>query len=191
MASNKIFKQSKRGNPKFFVRSDKFNLLDLATMHRAYQMYATNNNALDPKWSNFITALRKVTVPSINIDSLVHRDHEQEFLIWIDKLASFVIPVNKSTPLEKINFASLEEIRRRVISLAIGTYKKLDTAEEYLPRALAAVLLYKISHVLHANFSKLCDLQDLSQPVSLEYMSGEVMLSTPTLQKVKQKLEGV
>jgi len=191
LTNNKVFKRLEKGASKFFVRSDKFNLLDLATMHRAYQMYATNHNYFDPKWANFIIALRKVTTPSINIQNVAHRDHEQEFLLWIDKLASFVIPVNKHTPLEKINFDSLEEIRRQVISLAIGKYHKLISREDFLPRALAAVLLYKISYLLHGSFSVVCAQEDLSHPVSLEYMSGEVMLSTPTLQKVKQKLEGV
>jgi len=192
LANGKVFKQSKKGIARFYVRSDKFNLLDLATMHRAYQMYATNNKPLDPKWANFISTLRKVTLPSINIENVEPRNHEQEFLIWIDKLASYVIPVNTSTPLEKIKFDSLEEIRRKVISLAIGGYHLLvDSKEDYLPRALAAVLLYKISQVLHSNFSKLCDPKYLSRPVSLENMSGEVMLSYPTLHKLKQKLEGV
>ena len=196
LTKGKVFKQTERGVSRFFIRSDKLTLFELVTMYQDHQVYATNRS-LESSWVELMKSLRKVTVPGMAITTgTSHRDHEQEFLLWIDKLASFVIPVNTSTPLEQTNFSSLDEIRRRIIGLSIKTYNKLareDNAnvESILPRALAAVLLYKISHVLHANFLKLVDSSDLSSPVSLDYLSGEVMLSMPTLQKAKQKLEGI
>jgi len=192
LVKNKVFKRTENGNPKFFVRSDKITLIELAMMYKDFKVYASNSLS-EATWKELITGLRRITTPSINVSGVSHRSHEQEFLIWVDKLSSFVIPVNKSTPLAKINFDSLEEIRRSVVSSAIMKYNFLsrEFREFILPRSLAGVILYHISKGLYLSFLKVCIKTELSEPVSLDSIAAEVMLSTPTLQKVKQKLEGV
>ena len=192
LAKGKVFKQTQKGASRFYVRSDKLNLIELTAMYHDFKVYASNNFS-EATWNELVRALRRITVPSINISGVNRHEHEQEFLIWIDKLASCIIPVNKETPLEKINFSSLEDIRRQVISSSVKKYNLLlnsdkSQTEDFLPRALAAVVLYHISKILHASFLR--QTSELSDPVSLDYLATEVMLSTPTLQKVKQKLEG-
>jgi len=125
LTKGSIFKKTIKGRSLFLVASDKFNLLELSEMYRDFKMYAYNHS-FEATWAGLIAALRKVAAPSINSARICHKDHEKEFLIWVEKL------------LEIYAFDESEIIKdyKRHIDL-----HKVDT-ELILPRALAAVLLY-------------------------------------------------
>ena len=167
LTKDKVFKQTGKGRARFYIRADKLNLLEMATMYHDFKTYASNRS-VEASWRELINAVRGFTVPAINVVKVHRQHHEQEFLLWIGKLEPCVA----------------DGIRREVIGLAARSYhntlrENKALLESILPRALAAVFLYKA-----------CISHELCKPVSLDYLAAEVMLSTPTLQKAKQKLEG-
>lgn len=191
LANGAVFKQTIKSHPKFFIRADKLTLLQLNSLYYEFKHYASNLKS-EPTWGDLMVTLKKFTVPAININTINKNEHEHEFLIWVDKLASFVVPICKTALLEEINFENLEEIRRALISFAIRNYHRLHKVDAkglqaHLPRALAAAMLYNSSQDLYNQFSKAA--KNLSAPVTLEALSAEVMLSLPTINKAREFLK--
>ena len=183
-----ITKQTVKNKALFFIRADKFSLLELNTLYYEFKTFASNRDS-DASWAELMKTLKKFTVPVININVINHNNHEHEFLVWVDRLASFVIPVYKNQPIEEVNFQSLEEVRRSLISFAIRTYHRLMKVDSkrlqaHLPRALTAAMLYGFSQDLYKQFSK-ANPKELSGPVTLELLSAEVMLSIPTITRAR------
>jgi hypothetical protein len=178
-------KVRKIGN-EYKINPDLFCLTDALYLFEQFKMFAANNDS-STSWGNLIKFIRPILHPQAV--SIKEREHRLQYNSWVNKLSAFGLPVEHEIPLDKVDFNSLEELRKGVVASAIKAYNKVENVEKYQPRALAAVTLYTMSMKIYDTLSEKKG-RRLSPPPGVEKWAMEIMVSPTTLFNLKRQIWG-